>query len=322
MGFLWCYVLPLLGLILLWKLSIKAARWVYDMFIIKEKDLLSRYGEGSWALVTGSTDGIGLQFAHSLAKRGFNLVIVGRSEERIQIKIKEISTLYPKVQFRSLVADFANQDTVEFYQGIVEKLSDLDISLLVNNVGLLDIGAHHEAQPKKICDLVKVNCLAQPMLLNLYLSKLNKRSKKSGIIDLSSVMSIAPSPYVPIYTASKVFNEYLTRAIRDSGLYTNIDILCLRPSMTTSNMNGFAETSPAVASAEDCVENCLKGLGNVGMTFGARKHFIYVLITELGDYFFPAPWNETIRMKGIDWANNNLRWLFKNEQKQTDTKNK
>ena len=238
------------------------------MFIIKEKDLITRYGQGSWALVTGSTDGIGLQFAQSLAKRGFNLVIVGRSEEKIQTKIKELSSAYPKVQFRSLVADFAKQDTVEFYQSIVAKLNDLDISLLVNNVGLLDVEAHHEAQPNKICDMVKVNCLAQPMLLNLYLAKLNKRSNKSGIIDVSSVMSITPSPFYPAYCATKVFNEFLNRAVRDSGLYSNIDILCLRPSMTASNMNGFADISPAVASAEDCVENCLKALGNIGMTFG------------------------------------------------------
>ena len=48
------------------------------------KNLAKNYGEGSWALITGSTDGIGKAFAIALAKRGFNIVIFGRKEETLK----------------------------------------------------------------------------------------------------------------------------------------------------------------------------------------------------------------------------------------------
>ena len=52
---------------------------------------LDKYGKGSWALITGGTDGIGLGFAQVLARSGFNLVLISRSQDKLDRVAKEFS---------------------------------------------------------------------------------------------------------------------------------------------------------------------------------------------------------------------------------------
>jgi hypothetical protein len=59
-----------------------------EVFLLKELDLLNRYGKGSWAFITGSTDGIGFGFADNLAKRGFNVIICARDAKKLAEKKK------------------------------------------------------------------------------------------------------------------------------------------------------------------------------------------------------------------------------------------
>ena len=48
-------------------------------FVLPRKDLGARYGKGSWAMVTGASDGLGKQYCHELASEGLNIVLMGRS---------------------------------------------------------------------------------------------------------------------------------------------------------------------------------------------------------------------------------------------------
>ena len=52
---------------------------IYRHFLRPRLNFKTRYGENTWAMITGSTDGIGLAFAEELAKEGFNLILIGRS---------------------------------------------------------------------------------------------------------------------------------------------------------------------------------------------------------------------------------------------------
>ena len=115
--------------------------------LLWEKNHFARYG-GGWAVITGATDGIGLGYCEELAKRKFNIVMVSRNPDKLQRTAKELEAANPGVQVRTVVADFQRSFEEGFFERIVQEIADLDVSVLVNNIGtLIDIMPFTEHPP-------------------------------------------------------------------------------------------------------------------------------------------------------------------------------
>lgn len=189
------HILELFGLIVLCKIIYKIAESVKEIYFTKEKNFKKIYGEKSYAIITGSTDGIGLGFALHLAKRGFNLILISRNLEKLEKRKTEIKKKNPECEIVVIQADFKNGTNGEFYEKIDEEIGNLDVSVLVNNVGIglnnkLLLDADHQ-----LChDLVTINCTTQLMMTKLFMQRVRKREKgqKSACIDVSSVASLKP----------------------------------------------------------------------------------------------------------------------------------
>ncbi|OIW00369.1 hypothetical protein TanjilG_05719 [Lupinus angustifolius] len=81
-----------IGLIIALKHFISITKWIFNTFFRSEKDLITSYG--SWALVTGATDGIGKAFAYQLAQRGLNLVLISRSSQKLEtVSVQTLDSL-------------------------------------------------------------------------------------------------------------------------------------------------------------------------------------------------------------------------------------
>ena len=81
---------------------------------------ITRYGKGTWALVTGASDGIGEGFCYELARDGFNVCLVSRSIEklkRVEDNIKKINT---NIQTKTVVADFKKGFNIEFFDHLMD----------------------------------------------------------------------------------------------------------------------------------------------------------------------------------------------------------
>ena len=90
--------------------------------LTKSYDLLDRYGEGSWALVTGSSDGIGAAYAKLLARKGFNVCLVSRTKSKLEKVESDINEQSPNVKTRIVVADFSGDASVSFYRNILDQV--------------------------------------------------------------------------------------------------------------------------------------------------------------------------------------------------------
>ncbi len=104
-------------------------RIIYPFFIAKPCNLKTLAGS-SWAVVTGSTDGIGKAYAIELAKKGFNLVLISRSAEKLEAVKSEIKSLTPSNDIRTITFDFVTANVSDYEERIFADLRDIDIGLL------------------------------------------------------------------------------------------------------------------------------------------------------------------------------------------------
>ena len=83
-------------------------------FLRPAQDVHEKYGgKDSWALVTGGSDGIGLEICKQMAQQGFNICIVARNEEKMKLRIPEIEAATThKIKTRYVVADFSRMATM------------------------------------------------------------------------------------------------------------------------------------------------------------------------------------------------------------------
>ena len=260
------------------------------------KDIKLAYGDGSYCLVTGCTEGIGRAFAKEVASRGMNLVLVARNKDKLEAVKKQIEEECPKVKIVVVVADFTECNKAEFMPNLLKEVKDLDISLLVNNVGISHFDKFDECSLQQVTNLVIVNTLSQTVMLHEFLPRLNKRGSRSAVINLSSCLAVSPSNWLPLYTATKAFSSYLTQGLELTDQYKNIDFQDLCPHRTSSNLNDYDPPSMATASSEDCVAASLNTLGHAITTPGSLKHVLIDTVHRLGFYLLGTRLGETVRL--------------------------
>lgn len=164
-------------------------------------NLVKKYGQ--WAVITGATDGIGLEYARQLAKRGFSLILVARNESKLA-SVKE--ELIQHTQIVTIVADLNSTDP-SLYHRIASEIDGetRDIGILFNNAGvMLDSPNRFLDQPEdKVWQHVRVNIAAVLMLTRAVLPGMIKR-RRGLIINMSSSAAAKPLPLMGVYSASKV----------------------------------------------------------------------------------------------------------------------
>lgn len=129
---LWIKTIFLLEFLSFFKKSISILKWVYTNFFRKSKNL-KKYV--SWALVTVSTDGIGKALSFELAKKGLNLILIGRNPSKLEAVKNEILSRFEKTQVKLVVFDFSS-DLNNVIKRISEVINGLDVGILINNAGV------------------------------------------------------------------------------------------------------------------------------------------------------------------------------------------
>jgi 17beta-estradiol 17-dehydrogenase / very-long-chain 3-oxoacyl-CoA reductase len=182
-----------LGLLSLCKASIDFLKWVWVMFLRPSKNL-KEYG--SWAMITGSTDGIGKALAFELGSKGLNLLLVGRSPSKLEATSKEIHQKYGgKVETKSIVIDFAKSRGEEICKMIEGGIRGLDVGVLINNAGMAypHVMYFHEVGLEMMESLVKVNIDGATWVTRAVLPAMLKKNK-GAILNIGSASSMASYP--------------------------------------------------------------------------------------------------------------------------------
>jgi len=237
------------------------------------RDLAARYGQDSWVVITGGSDGIGKGFSEEFARKGFNIVLIARNIQKLEKVSEELHKINTKIQTKIISADLTESTKPGFFDNIIKQLEGLDVSILVNNVGKMIGGLFENLSEEEIRNTLIVNTLPQVLLTHKILPQLNSRKKKSAIINVSSIMAFRPFGYFAVYSATKAFNDYFSRGL--AGEYHNIDIISLRPSFVSTLMTKEKEKDSITITPNECVQESLKKLGRMTYTTGHWKHALF-----------------------------------------------
>ncbi|KAI3423051.1 uncharacterized protein J3R85_011343 [Psidium guajava] len=256
----WVIFLFTLGSISIFKFSLVFLNWVYVNFLRPAKNL-KKYG--SWALITGPTDGIGKGFAFQIARKGINLVLVGRNPDKLKDVSDEILAKYGKVQIKTVVVDFAG-DLDAGVERIRETIEGLDVGILINNVGVSYPYARffHELDEELLKNLIKINVEGTTKVTQAVLAGMIKR-KKGAIVNIGSGAAIViPSdPLYAVYAATKAYIDQFSRCLYVEYKKSGIDVQCQVPLYVATKMASIRRSSFFVPSPEGYARAALQWIG-------------------------------------------------------------
>ncbi|XP_048853833.1 hydroxysteroid (20-beta) dehydrogenase 2 [Brienomyrus brachyistius] len=245
----------------------------FRVYVLSEYWRADLRAYGQWAVVTGATSGIGKAYAMELASRGLDVVLVSRSEGKLQAVAKEIERMYGR-QTRIIQTDFT--EGPQIYPRIAEKLQGLEIGILVNNVGMnyagmlvsfLDVPDPEQ----RITQVINCNILSVTQMTRLVLPHMAERHK-GLIINVSSEAASAPQPLLSLYSATKIFVTYFSRCLNSEYRSQGITVQCVTPFIVSTNMTYNIEVGAFVKSAPAYAHEALNTVGYSSFTSGCILH--------------------------------------------------
>ena len=176
-----------------------------------------------YALVTGATGGLGKAFVYVLAEHGDNLILTGRSEEKLTALKADILVKYPQLDVQIYAADLANERS---RYAMMEKIKadGLRISLLANVAGADVQKGLMEYTQEKIAFQCRVNFEAAVSMCRF---AIEQKSERLEIINLTSVSGIYPMPYFAIYSATKGALTSFSQSLRAEMKGENVAVTAI-----------------------------------------------------------------------------------------------
>ena len=179
-------------------------------------------------LITGASGGLGLAFAELFAGKGYDLVIVARSEDKLG-KIRENLEKKYASSVEAIPCDLTVKDSAKsVYEKVKEK--GIKIDVLVNNAGFGDFGEFVECDFEKQYEMVNLNIIALMQMTHCFLKDM-KSCHSGKILNVDSIAAFQAGPLMSVYYATKAFvlsfSEALSEELKGSGV--TVTALCPGP---------------------------------------------------------------------------------------------
>jgi len=214
------------------------------------------------AVVTGASSGIGAVYADRLARRGYDLLLVARSQGSMSDLAKKLA-VQTRRKVQALAADLTNSKHLAELERILHK--DSRITLLVNNAGMRATKPLLDSDVADMSRMIALNVEALTRLTYAVVPEFVKRGSGT-IINIGSIVGIAPERLNGVYGGTKAFVLAFSQSLRHELADTGVKVQVVLPGATATNFWSIAgkpvEHLPQeiVMSAEDMVDAALVGL--------------------------------------------------------------
>jgi uncharacterized protein len=183
------------------------------------------------ALITGASNGIGLELAKIHASKGGDLVLIARNKSKLDEVKSELERQYGVTVYTIGKDLSAINSAQEVYDETTKQ--EIQIDYLINNAGFGDFGMFTETDWDKELQMINLNITSLTLFTKLYLKDMIRR-RSGKIMNVASTAAFQPGPTMAVYCATKAyvlsFTEAISNEVRDNG----ITITALCPGATES----------------------------------------------------------------------------------------
>lgn len=174
-------------------------------------------------LITGASHGIGYELAKQFAQHDYDLIIVARHRNDLEMVAEEIQRNYG-TSVTPLSMDLSESGAAKKLFSTLQKMGAA-IDVLVNNAGFGLFGEFLKTDREKEVNMIHLNVIALTELTKLFLPGMIRR-KSGQILNVSSIAGFMPGPLSAVYFATKAyvlsFSEALANELKDSGVHVSI----------------------------------------------------------------------------------------------------
>jgi short-subunit dehydrogenase len=191
-----------------------------------------------YILITGASSGIGYEMANELAAKKFNLILVARTETKLQQMQAELKNKHG-ILVHYFAADLSDVNAAkELYKKV--KQENLLVTYLVNNAGVGNYGNFTETSLEEELKMIQLNISSLVVLSKLFAKDMVNR-KSGRIMNISSLVAFLPFPYFAVYSATKAFVKAFSETLAAELEGTGVIVTSLYPGtvdtgFTTSEM--------------------------------------------------------------------------------------
>jgi 17beta-estradiol 17-dehydrogenase / very-long-chain 3-oxoacyl-CoA reductase len=269
--------------------------WSVYAFMLRPGKNLKKYGE--WAIVTGSTDGIGKAMALEFARKGLKVLLVsrtlkpkaepdGRSLQETKAFIEEKTK--GKAEVEVLQIGFSKFD--EAAQAKVAKtIADKNVAVLVNNVGVSYSFCKYfdELTIGEVDNMVNLNVNSTGRMTHLVLQGMLKKKggKKGCIVNMSSSAARSPTPLLAQYSGTKGYIELLTQSLASEYKSKGVHFQCQSPLFVTTKL---AKIRRASISTPTPATYAKSAVAHIGYETLVSPYWCHALMLAIGRSL-PAP---------------------------------
>ena len=249
-------------LILLYKVALPLLSGIYAHFLRPGKKL-RKYGR--WAVVTGATDGIGKALCLEFAKQGLDVVLISRTQSKLDDAAKEIEEKF-NVETKTISVDFGGGFDTTKQNKVAKALKGLDIGILANNVGMSYpfTKYYHELSDEECANLVSLNTESTLFMTKLVLGDETQgmvARKRGAIVNTSSAAGVQPSPFLAGYAAAKGGIVQFTKSLACELKGLGIDVQVQTPLWVTTKLAKIRKTSLTVPSPSTYAKQAVRFVG-------------------------------------------------------------
>lgn len=211
-------------------------------------------------LITGATSGIGEDFAHYYAHRGYECHLLGRNI----MKLQELSEHYlGKAEIVTYAVDLSDSEQLHQF---CEQITDIPFDIVINNAGFGLMGEFHTADLDVLQAMIDTNVSALTQISHVALNSMVHQNK-GYLLNVASVAAFTPGPLMSVYYATKAYVHSLTQALAKEMKPYNVTVSAVYPGPIKTEFGKRAQVkndnplaSVATHSSQELVYRTIKAM--------------------------------------------------------------